>query len=472
MQRGILATKDGSSKHLIKYVFPISNQKWNSRTTFAPRSVFGPLEKGEISGDTLCGYNGAVFSAFFSGNLELVKARVQKERGELIGGFCFLHMGEICATGEISGRIVKLELKNRLPKPFFEGGNEIPKKVLEQLQMESLPTSWKLETPGLEMKVPWDFLVKALHYFEIARATGSGLTLIIPSYEYGVSCGASAELLGIPKKDVEDKVVLIAEKYSSFLMKIKDAFFTEVPTTIILTHNPEFRNVLGNFMENYPLIAKTKPDSGSGFIIGATKDQIQATRLLCSDESESYLALFSYIFGSEKPTILMMHGRDIEGYPLEGMEGATEQFGPERIKNNVALMGVPSAPIITVKGNSFPLIVSRGEFGGIYGSDSKELAAREENFPPYADSRRDGYFSLSNEWLSSYPLAEDIGRLMTAGDGYCSFFIYVKNLWLYTGIPEAEVRGALKMCSSNKSHEGCKQVFKAVHEGIRRKLND
>ncbi len=467
MRQGILST-DGTSRHFTKHVFPMATQHWTSKETFAPITVFGPLKKGVVSEETVEGYRGARFSAFFSENLSLIEKRVRGGDGQIIGGFCFLHHGDVVAHGVTNGRIVKWALENPPPKPIFDGGADIPKSVIDELGITEFPTQWKLEISGLT-KVSWDVLVKATRYFEIARATGQELTLVVPSYEYAVSSAANASLLKMDGEEVKHAVLQLGEKYASFLGKVGSAFFGDVKLKIILTHDPEFRGKLADFMQRYPLIGKTEMKSGDGFISGVTEEQVRAIRDLWREESVSYLAIFSYIFGSDKSTIFMIHGRDFGGYPVEGLEAANGQFGGVRIRKNVALVGVPSAPIITIKGNAFPLIMR-----GLYGSESVKFTKREKPVPPDADARYDAYFGLPGELLSSSHL--DMGTLglhLTRGGGDCPFFIYARSLYLYqTVVSESEVKKALKSCNSNASHDGCKAVFVQMHKEISQKLGD
>ncbi|MFH0817602.1 MAG: hypothetical protein V1909_03125 [Candidatus Micrarchaeota archaeon] len=205
------------------------------------------------------------------------------------------------------------------------------------------------------MKVPWDFLVKATHYFEIARATGRELTLIIPSYEYAISVEANADLLKIEKGKAWNAAIDSADKYASFLKRVGEVFFRDVKLEVVQTHSNEFREKITSFQKAHPEIEQTVLGAGNNFAVGKTPGETDAIRKLLAEESKAYLLFFGSLFGAEKPTVFMLHGRDFDGYPLEGLQGAHNLFGEKRIRENFAWVGVPSAPIITVRGNSFPL---------------------------------------------------------------------------------------------------------------------
>ncbi|MFH1664071.1 MAG: hypothetical protein ABH986_04670 [archaeon] len=469
MAKDALLKTDATQKHF-SHVHATSQQAWKQAGL---HKVFGNLQLGE-SKKVLPNISGPEFLIIYPENAQEVVSRLKPGQHASIGGFCFLHDGMLTASKRLTDKngrrfTVHLDLRGIPPKDVFPGGKPLPASLQSKLNGARLsPNGWHLNAPGINQGVPLEVITKTLRYFEIARATGTNLKLLIPTHEYISSTIPNMKLLNIAEeREAADALKKIGENFARTFYRMQKEFFPNVKLEVILTHGPKFRSELDRFARQHPNVMKMETGAADGFIVGMTPEQKRALRKLWAKESLEYKKLFSWIFTSRQPTVFMLHGRDMEGYPLEGIQAAERIAGAKHLKRNILFLGVPGAPAIAIK-DAWPHLRP-----GVFGRDSRRLGGRDNALPVDIDARADGYFGRRTEKAYSDRLPKHAGEGMQKGQGECPSFAYVRTIGPYVGVTEGRhpVKKSLGQCFANSSHEQCSGLFKKTHSRLKRKLH-
>lgn len=469
MVKDSILRTDGTQKHF-KHVYAASQEAWNGAGL---NKVFGSLKLGE-SRKVIPDISGPEFLIIYPENAQQVIPKMSKGERASIGGFCFLHQGMLTASKRVVDRkgrrfSVHLDLGGIPPKDVFPGGKPLPTSLQRKLNGAKLSNrGWHLHTPGINQGVPLEVVTKALRYFEIARGTGSNLKLMIPTYEYISSTIPNMKLLNMAEeREAANALKRIGENFARVFYRMQREFFPRVKLEVILTHSPKFRSELNRFARQHPKVMKMETGAADGFIIGMTSEQRKALRRLWAKESLEYKKLFSWIFASRQPTVFMLHGRDVDGYPLEGIQVAEKIVGARNLKRNILFLGVPGAPAVAIR-DAWPHLRT-----GAFGKDSRKLGGRDKGLPIDIDARADGYFARRGEKVTSKHLPKYVGKGMQKGQGECPSFSYVRTVGPYVGVTEGphKVRQAAGRCFANSSHQQCTDLFKTTHSRLKRKLH-
>ena len=453
-----------------RHVHSTSQKAWNNAGL---NRVFGNLQLGE-SKKVIPNISGPEFVIIYPENAQEVVSRLKPGQHASIGGFCFLHDGMLTASKRLVDKngkkfTVHLDLRGIPPKDVFPGGKPLPTSLQRKLNGAKLSNrGWNLHTPGVNQGVPLEVITKTLRYFEIAKATGTKLKLIIPTHEYISSTIPNMELLNMAQeREAVNALKRIGENFARTFYRMQREFFPNVNLEVILTHNPKFRSELNRFARQHPKVMRMETGAADGFIVGMTPEQKRTLRKLRAKESLEYKKLFSWIFTSRQPTVFMLHGRDMEGYPLEGIQVAERIAGARNLRKNILFLGVPGAPAIAIK-EAWPHLRT-----GAFGQESRKLGGRDNALPADIDARADGYFGRRTEKAYTKKLPKHIGEGMQKGQGECPSFAYVRTIGPYVGITEGshKVKKSLGQCFANSSHTQCTDLFKKTHSRLKRKLH-
>ena len=462
--------KDAIGSHLIGIHHNETSKVWPKGEP-SPKSIFGDLKAGQAE-YVFKGIGGQNFPLMYSENTK----EVFKSGADVIGGFCFLSRGLITASKKVvdkNGRKfeVQIDLSGILPKPLFEGGAEVSTKSKALLNGAELTKGgWKVKAPGKKNGAPLGVLLKAVRYFEIARASNRRLTLVLPTNEYAAAVAANTELLSMPQKKARQAVKAIGSDYARTLEKLGKEFFPEVQLRVILTHERGFQKTLKKFEAEHAKefeAAQAQEGQADGFISGASKEQVRIIRNVLKEESTDYLRLFSYLFSRKTPTVFGLHARDFVGYPLEGLTLAEKIVGKQNINKNVGFVGVTGGPAVSTQ-TAFPPLIGLT----VFGQESKELGEGDKSRPADLDIRLDDYFGLPTQNAAIRKQPDEMGgKLLTRPSGKCVFGHYARNLGPYVGVvPEEKTINALRNCWHDKSHTGCEQMFLETYNRLAKKL--
>ncbi len=439
------------------------------------RAVLGEIKKGEAE-SIFPKIGGPEFDLIYSQNTHAVA----QKGADVVGGFCFLSRGLVTASKTVvdkRGRKkrIQIDLMGRLPKPLFpDVGIELTKKNHRQLGGARLnKRGWRVEAPGKGLGVPLEVHVKAMRYFEIARANSGKLTLIIPTMEYGSSVAPNAKELGVSGKKARRAVYEIGEEYASDLKRLGKEFFPDVQLEVILTHDAGFQRKLNELEEKHATeFAQANTRLGDDFLPETlTEKQKDKLRNFWSEETKHELRMFTYIFSRKTPTILGLHARDFLGLPLEGLDLARKIVGVQQIRENVGFVGVTGGPAVSTQIQ--PRLIAMST----YGQDTKKFEGAVHARSADRDQRLDGYFALPNQRASTNYLPERLGgsiqgkKVLELPAGKCAFWHYVRNIGPYVDVvPEGASVKAIRRCWHNKSHDECRRLFLETYRRFSRRL--
>ncbi len=473
MAKKDLLKSDYTQRHLV-HIYEASAKAWHNA---GMDKIFGNLQIGSSRRDFPVHVSGPEFLIIFPQNAQKVVRKLKKGQHASIGGFCFLHYGMITASKRVTDRngnkfTVHLDLSAPLPKDVFPSGKPLQSSQYKRLNGAKLGnTGWKLHVPGINQGVPLEVIVKTLRYFEIARSTGTNLVLMIPTHEYIAATIPNMQLLNMPPEAeamARNALIKIGRNYADTFHRMNAEFFPDVNLRIILTHNPKFRAEINSFARKHPKLMKMETTVGDGFIVDATPAQRKAIRELWAKESLAYKKLFSYIFASSEPMIFMLHARDIDGYPLEGIQVAEKTVGRKNLERNILFLGIPGAPVVAIK-DAWPHLQT-----GKFGKDSKKLGGRDHALPKDIDARADAYFGRRGEKAYTKKFPTHFGEGMRQGGGRCPAYTYVRTIGPYVGVTEKtghKVLRALGKCNANTSHRECHTLFRETHQRLKRAIH-
>jgi len=463
---------DGVQEHLARIQYPSSVKAWGAE---GMQQIFGKLLAGG-SKKVFPNISGPDFQFIFPENYQRVLSRLKPGQHASIGGICFMHTNMLTASKIVTDRNgrrrrIYLDLSLVLPQNIFSGGKPLQSSQLKRLNGAKISdTGWKLHTPGISQGVPLEVVAKVLRYFETARAAGTNLQIIIPTYEYTASTIANMRLLHMDQeKEARQTLEKIARNHQEVFFRMQKSFFPDVKFKVLMTHSPQFRAELNRFARKHSGIIKIKQGAADGVAEAFSPEQIKLIRKLDANESNSYKKLFSYFFSTSEPIIFMLHERDRVGYPLEGLQAAERVVGSKHLSENVLFLGVAGGPGVKIVEDAWPHLVS-----GYFGEDSKRLGNRDHFLPRTHDARVDGYFSRGGEKAYSNKVPKNVGKGMHAPAGRCPLFYYVRNIGHYVGVkegPQYKVNKGLGTCYADTSHRECENLFKTTHSRLKRKLH-
>ncbi len=462
-------------EHFGKDVF-IASKKQMRKT--GVNELIGDLTVSDIK-ELFSGIRGPAFSIIHTLEAKRVINRLNKTH-EIVGGFCFLETGMVTATKVVRDRNgrkmrVHIDLQGLLREPLLKGGKKFSKKIMERLNGADLSKGkWKLAVPAKKLGIPLEMLVKAVRYFEIARAAGTKLKLIIPTYEYSRGMMANAKVLGLDPNKVAKAVESIGRTYEKVLRKLQKRVFPDVRLEIVLTHSPKFQQVIRNFALKHPEIMTAERSAAQGMYVDARKKEINVYDKLFKEESEAWLRLFAYFFSVKEPTIFMLHARDLVGEPLRGLIAAEKVIGREKLRSNLALFGLPGGPVLRAK-DPWPLLIERH-----FGTASPIIGERDKYSPKDSDARTDGYYGgpADRGWTRKRP-PKDIGSGLNKDFGRRRSYAknreidprvpYLRALGPYFGIPREKLDLVLQECKKGIAERD--KLFRKMHGRIRKTLH-
>ena len=462
-------------EHLGKDVF-IASRRQMRKTGVS--ELLGDLTLSDIK-ELFSGIRGPAFSVMHTSKAKRVIDRLNQAHA-VVGGFCFLEIGMITATKVVRDRNgrkmrVHVDLQSLLKEPLLKGGKKFGRKITERLNGADLNRGkWKLAVPAKRLGIPLEMLLKAVRYFEISRAAGTRLKLVIPTYEYSRGIIANARVLGLDQNKVAKAVENIGETYRKVLRRLQKRVFPDVRLEIVLTHSPEFRRAVDRFVSKHPTITTAERAAAQGVYVGIGGDDINVYERLYREESEAWLRLFAYFFSAKEPTIFMLHGRDLVGEPLRGLIAAEKVIGREKLRSNLALFGLPGGPILRAK-DPWPLLIERH-----FGTASSIIGERDKYSPKDSDARTDGYYGgpADRGWTRKNPprdigigLNKDLGRRRSYAKNreIDPRVPYLRALGPYFGIPQEKLDLVLQECKNAIAERD--RLFRMMHRRIRRTLH-
>ncbi|MBU2100560.1 hypothetical protein KKG83_04865 [Candidatus Micrarchaeota archaeon] len=470
MAKDSLLKTDGVQDHFQRIIYPSSQKPWANA---GMDKIFGKLQVGS-SRTLIPSISGPEFLFIYPENAQIVISRLKPGQHASVGGICFLHSGMVFAGKRVVDkrgrrRMVYLDLAATLPKEVFPGGRPLQKSDLIKLNGAKISDKgWRLYAPGVNQGAPLGMVNKIFRYFETARATGTNLKIVVPTFEYTSSVIASMRLLHMEEeKGARQALQQIAKNYREVFGRIQRDFFPEVKLDVVMTHSSKYRAEINRFARKHPEIMKIQEGATNGFASAFSPEQRRIIRRSSEKESASYRKLFSYFFSTREPIIFMLHGRDLIGYPLEGFQAAEMVVGRRHLSKNVLFLGVPGGPGVAAKDSRNVLLA------GYFGGDSKRLGKRDSILPDRQDARTDDYFARRAEKATSDHLPKHVGEQVQNPAGRCPSFIYTRTLGHYVGVKEGphKVKQGLGRCFANSSHKQCGDLLGKTHSRLKRKLH-
>jgi len=272
MAKQDLLRSDYTQRHF-RHVHETSQEAWHDA---GMDKLFGKLNLGSSKSDFPIEVSGPEFMIVFPENAERVIKGLRRGQHASTGGFCFLHEGMLTASKRVTDKngkrfTVHLDLGSPLPRDVFPGGKPLQSSQYERLNEAKLTDrGWRLNTPGVSQGVPLEVVVKALRYFEIARSTGTNLTLMIPTHEYITATIPNMRVLNMSPQEEQaarKALIQIGRNYADVFRRMNSQFFPDVNLRVVLTHSPHFRAEVNKFARKHPELMRMETGAADGFLV-------------------------------------------------------------------------------------------------------------------------------------------------------------------------------------------------------------